>query len=357
MNRTTVKRGIGAVILALIAAALLAFLLKDKAAQRQEVVEISLPGTEGSVNISDQTTRLPTLTTDNSEGGSVIANAGNGSGNDEPNSASGNSTSGASTKGDTASASGSNPDGTIIASANAVGTTASGAAGSASGTANSAAQGIDFSVKPKAASKSGEFLDLDLVNNGNSNSASASANASASPSAATAASSEATTEATTQQTASQASADTDQGIVIASTAPKSNASSANVVQPRLIDEKRSAPIKSASTAKVVTNRKAVKESPAATSNAGSTDTKQAKNGYAIQLLATSSLTRANNLKNVMVGEGYPCYVTKTKQNGKTLYRVRIGQYVKKAAAVKAQSAMKRRYKQNTNVNRSAVVAR
>ena len=355
MNRTTVKRGIGAVILALIAAALLAFLLKDKAAQRQEVVEISLPGTEGSVNISDQTTRLPTLTTDNSEGGSVIANAGNGSGNDEPNSASGNSTSGASAKGNTASASGSNPDGTIIASANAVGTTASGAAGSASDTANNTAKGIDFSVKPKAASKSGEFLDLDLVNNGNSNSASA--NASASPSAATAASSTVTNEAETQQTASQASADTDQGIVIASTAPKSNASSANVVQPRLIDEKRSAPIKSASTAKVVTNRKAVKDSTAATSNASSTATKQAKNGYAIQLLATSSLTRANNLKNVMVGEGYPCYVTKTKQNGKTLYRVRIGQYVKKAAAVKAQSAMKRRYKQNTNVNRSAVVAR
>ena len=80
MNNTTVKRGIGAVVLALIAAGLLAFLLKDKAAQRQEVVEIALPGTTENSGISTQSTRLPTLTTDNSGNGNVIANAGNGNG-------------------------------------------------------------------------------------------------------------------------------------------------------------------------------------------------------------------------------------------------------------------------------------
>ena len=353
MNRTTVKRGIGAVILALIAAALLAFLLKDKAAHRQEVVEISLPGTEGSVNSSDQATRLPTLTTDNSEGGSVIANAGSGAGSTSASAGTGTS---ATDTGNADSASGNNPDGTIIASAAAVGTAAAtGVAASANGTANAAAKNIDFSVKPKAASKSSEFLDLDLVNNGQSNSTAAS---SAGNSAAAAAS-VSTATATDQSVAPKSAGDsntTDQGIVIASTAPKSGGSNASAVQPRLIGEKRSAPVKSANTAKVVTKKKApAKASTATTSNTSSAG--NARNGYAIQLLATSSQARANSLKKVMAGEGYPTYVTKTKQNGKTLYRVRIGQYAKKSDAVKAQSSMKRRYKKNTNVNRSAVVAR
>ena len=356
MNRTTVKRGIGAVILALIAAALLAFLLKDKAAQRQEVVEIALPGTGESSETSNQTTKLPTLTTDNSEGGSVIANAGSGSGNEAPvnisvNSASGSSLNTAAGTGTSGSTTGSNnTDGTIIASAAAVGTAAAGAATSATGTA---AKSVDFSVKPKAATKaSSEFLDLDLVNNGTSNSPAATpSNANNAVAANTA------TSVSTQSAAvPKAAVNTDQGIVIASTAPKSSGSSANVVQPRLIGEKRAAPVKSASTAKVVSKKVPAKAGTESTPNTAS-QAKQAKNGYAIQLLATSNQTRANNLKNVMAGEGYPAYVTKTKQNGKTLFRVRIGQYAVKSAALKAQSQMKRRYKKNTNVNRSAVVAR
>ena len=347
MNRTTVKRGIGAVILALIAAALLAFLLKDKAAQRQEVVEIALPGTEGAAT-SSQTTRLPTLTTDNTEGGSVIANAGSGTGSEASNGTSGNTASGnsatvAATTGTTGDASGKNTDGTIIASAAAVGTAAAVSATAA------APKSVDFSVKPKAATKaSSEFLDLDLVNNSDSNSASAKAASNISAAASTA------TAAVAQPASTQAAANTDQGIVIASTAPKSKGSSANVVQPRLIGEKRTAPVKSARTATVVTKKVPAKSSETSAPKAAAGT---AKNGYAIQLLATSSQTRANNLKNVMAREGYSAYVTKTKQNGKTLFRVRIGQYTAKSAAIKAQSKMKRRYKKNTNVNRSAVVAR
>ena len=345
MNNTTVKRGIGAVVLALIAAGLLAFLLKDKAAQRQEVVEIALPGTTENSGISTQSTRLPTLTTDNSGNGSVIANAGNGNGassTDAGNSA-GTATSGA---GNTASSA--NSDGTIIASAAAVGAAGAAVDGQAATNANKT---MDFSVKPKAGQApkaSSVFLELDLVKNGTAPSSSASSNSQTQALAVPAKKAAAS---------AASSASTDQGVVIASTSPKSN-TRANTVQPRLVGEKRSAPVRSASTAKVIKKVIPAKKAKASESNtAAASTTTQAKNGYAIQLLATSSQSRANNLKNVMAGEGYPAYVTKTKQNGKTLYRVRIGQYAVKSEAVKVQSSMKRRYKKNTNVNRSAVVAR
>lgn len=357
MNRTTVKRGIGAVILALIAAALLAFLLKDKAAQRQEVVEIALPGgTDGSAEMSDQATRLPTLTTDNSGNGSVIANAGSGNGAQGASGASSmnaNTGSAIVSSGSGSSNSGSsNSDGTIVASAAAVGAAGAaavaGAASTATGAVGDTAKKIDFSVKPKIPKPaSSEFLDLDLVNNGQ---------AKANTSSASAAASTATTAATTQETATpKSAANTGDGIVIASTSAKSGGVRANTPQPRLIGEKRSAPVKSSRTATVSSRKTTAKSGNKSSASEATSGT--AKNGYAIQLLATSSQTRANNLKNVMAQEGYPTHVTKTIQNGKTLYRVRIGQYANKSQAVKAQAAMKRRYKKNTNVNRSAVVAR
>ena len=44
MDNAMVKRGIGAVVLAIIAALLLGYLLKDKSRERQEVVDMKLPG-------------------------------------------------------------------------------------------------------------------------------------------------------------------------------------------------------------------------------------------------------------------------------------------------------------------------
>jgi len=44
MDNAMVKRGIGAVILAIIAALLLGYLLKDKSDQRQDIVDMTLPG-------------------------------------------------------------------------------------------------------------------------------------------------------------------------------------------------------------------------------------------------------------------------------------------------------------------------
>lgn len=343
MNRTTVKRGIGAVILALIAAGLLAFLLKDKAAQRQDVVDMALPGADGSVQSSpNDSTRLPQLSTDNSGNGTVVAQAGQN-----------NTTTDASTIADKANETGaaliegtSDAAGKVVASAAAVGASAVATAG------ETAKETVDFTVRaPQKAST--EFRELDLVNNGEASK----------PAAVVSDDTPATTASTTQQE-TKATPKPDQGTVIASTTPQ-KAAKASTSRARLIDEKKATAPKSARTAKVITKKapaakptKTVATTEAATeAPAAKTTANQAKNGYAIQLLATSSASRANDLKNVMAGEGYPTYITKTQQNGKLLYRVRIGQYTTRAAAAKIQSAMKRRYKKNANVNRSAIVAR
>ena len=44
MDNAMVKRGIGAIVLAIIAALLLGYLLKDKSRERQDVVDMKLPG-------------------------------------------------------------------------------------------------------------------------------------------------------------------------------------------------------------------------------------------------------------------------------------------------------------------------
>ncbi|MCK5810213.1 MAG: SPOR domain-containing protein, partial [Cocleimonas sp.] len=82
-----------------------------------------------------------------------------------------------------------------------------------------------------------------------------------------------------------------------------------------------------------------------------------KGRFSVQLLATSSSSRANNLKKVMSKEGYRVSVSKTAKQGKVLFRVRIGNYSTRAAAASAQRNMKRRYKRNQAINSSIIVSR
>lgn len=359
MNRTTVKRGIGAVILALIAAALLAFLLKDKAAQRQDVVDMALPGADGGVETSDNsTTRLPQLSTDNSGNGTIVAQAGQENTQTSVAEAASNAAQVVTQEGATLIENTTDASGKIIASAAAVGSSAAEAVAT---TGDAAKKSIDFNVRANQQAStdnkaSDEFRELDLVNNGAATApkptATEDSNAS-SASQGTQQSANAKQEATEKKP--------DQGTVIASTTPRKAAKSNNV-QARLIGEKKTAAPKSSRTATVITKKAPAPKQTApqaapAPEKAAPVVTTEAKNGYAIQLLATSSASRANDLKKVMAGEGYPTYITKTQQNGKVLYRVRIGQYTTRAAASKTQAAMKRRYKKNTYVNGSAIVAR
>ena len=361
MNKTTVKRGIGAVLLALLAAGLLAFLLKDKADQRQDIVDMPLPGSDNTAEAVDGTTKLPQLSMDNTSSvnvdGSVIASAG-----------AENVTS--TTEGVLDSATGK-----IAASAAAVGAGVAGAVGAVTSAGEKA---LDFNVRPPSNSDSAEFRDLsdvDLVNNGNSTAAKAAdtVKAAAASTAATVASTTSSVKASTSTGTSRPS-NTTRGTVIASSEARSSGG-----QARLIDERQTKAPRSSRTDTVVSSRKAststtrasapkpapvqkkvvaptVKAAaPAAAPKAAPAASNGA--GYAIQLLATSSASRAQSLVSVMRKEGYSAYSTKVTQNGKLLYRVRIGQYANKAEATKVHVAMKRRYKKNADVNRSAIVRR
>lgn len=78
-------------------------------------------------------------------------------------------------------------------------------------------------------------------------------------------------------------------------------------------------------------------------------------GYSIQLLATKKEVKANALQKLMSDEGYPTYVLAVVKGTDTLYRVRIGAYQEQDEAKAIQARMKRRYTKNTNVQNSLVV--
>jgi len=317
MNKTTVKRGIGAVLLALVAAGLLAYLLKDKADQRQDIVDMPLPGSDTVAHTVDVDGKLPQLSTDNNSGNAV--------------------------------------NGSIVASANAK-NAAEGAVDSATGAIAAVGDGVsgaiegalDFTVRPTS-TKSDDFKelsDVNFVNNGNGSKDKAAGTSSSTK--------ENTDVEKLSQTNGTSAPKSSQGTVIASTPARTNTGSARLVGERKTVAPRSSRTETVVTRKAAPSTKTVaqQKAPAPVSNSETSST-----GYAIQLLATSSISRAKNLVDVMRKEGYSAYFTKVTQNGKLLYRVRIGQYASSAEANKAHQAMKRRYKKNPDVNRSAVVRR
>ncbi|TXH70090.1 MAG: SPOR domain-containing protein [Thiothrix sp.] len=77
-------------------------------------------------------------------------------------------------------------------------------------------------------------------------------------------------------------------------------------------------------------------------------------GYVIQVLATSDKGKADEIKTTMSGEGYPVFVASAKVDGKTVYRVRVGTYPGKGDAAAVQARMKARYAQNQYVQNSFV---
>lgn len=77
-------------------------------------------------------------------------------------------------------------------------------------------------------------------------------------------------------------------------------------------------------------------------------------GYVIQVLATSDKAKADSIRTSMTSEGYPVFVTNAKVDGKTVYRVRVGTYPGKGDAAAVQARMKARYTQNQYVQNSFV---
>ena len=77
---------------------------------------------------------------------------------------------------------------------------------------------------------------------------------------------------------------------------------------------------------------------------------------AVQLLATSDKAKADALAKTFAGEGYKTSVNAVKVDGKTVYRVVAGGYADKVAASAAQAKMKTRYSQNRDVQNSFVTS-
>lgn len=78
--------------------------------------------------------------------------------------------------------------------------------------------------------------------------------------------------------------------------------------------------------------------------------------FAVQLLATSDKAKADALAKTFAGEGYKTAVNTVKVDGKTVYRVVAGGYADKVAASAAQAKMKTRYSQNSDVQNSFVTS-
>ena len=83
-------------------------------------------------------------------------------------------------------------------------------------------------------------------------------------------------------------------------------------------------------------------------------TGSAVTGYAIQLMASADKAKAEAVAKPLVAEGYKVAVAEVKVDGKTIYRVRIGGYPTKEEAVAAQAKLKARYTQNPDVQNSFV---
>ncbi len=131
---------------------------------------------------------------------------------------------------------------------------------------------------------------------------------------------------------------------------------------RLVNEKKLPPVgRSSKSTKIASSRNAKKAVPARKSaTTAKTAKKQTpapagRNKYVVQLLATSSASKANALKATLKREGYKAYVSKVNRGGKSLYRVRVGSYTGKSGALKKQAAMKRRYLKNPYVQSSIVI--
>jgi cell division septation protein DedD len=135
---------------------------------------------------------------------------------------------------------------------------------------------------------------------------------------------------------------------------------------RLIGEKKLPPVGTGSR-KVASSRGGSTSSVSGTHKIASTKARIAstktpvaakstgRNKYSVQLLATSSSGKANSLSSTMKKEGYSTYVKASKKGSGSLYRVRLGNFSGRADAIKKQADLKRRYRKNPYIQSSVVV--
>jgi len=333
MNRTMVKRGIGAAALAIVAALLLGYLLKGKDQERQDVVDMTLPGAQEV----KKSLNIPSL------GGNKVK--------DGAKDAAGNAGDGAKNAGET-----------VVASAGALGNAANEdikTKKTAVNTYENKGDDLDFTIRPPKGEKR-EIVDnigkskqqqqqpksqsQDVASAAQNNNTQKNTGAISRPAdgSVVASTSEPSKKAYRARLVGEKERKASYGIVVAEPSSKQR----NQERARIQAKKDAAAKKRAQ--KIAAAKKQAQSAPKTTGKKGS---------YTIQLLATSSSSRANALKNVMSKEGYSSSVSKTTRNGKVLFRVRVGGYKNRQAAIAAQSKMKRRYQKNQYVKGSMVVSK
>ena len=289
MDNAIVKRGIGAIVLAIIAALLLGYLLKDKSGKRQDVVEMKLPGAPDLniiPNLVDNIKESSSDTIDNAKATLVETT------NDVTGSM---------------KASGSS----VIASATG---SASELTAKSSNGAGISTMKPGFAIRPSLENEEKEIIDA------NSNKVASTSN----------------TKLKTEEV-TNATKDT---IVASTKTPKP-------FKPRIIEKKKvTAPKKI----------KKPKKTKVVVAAANTTASSKPTGKYSIQLLATSSKSRAEKLAKTMKSEGYKVFVTQAVRENKILFRVRIGGHNDRSTAIKAQESMKRRYKENFFIQNSLVIS-
>ena len=294
MDNAMVKRGIGAVVLAIIAALLLGYLLKDKSRERQEVVEMKLPG---APEIS-----IPSL----SDATSSVADS-------------------AATLVDEAKETVSNAGSSVVASA-------TGALSNLSSETTNAVKVVTDNV----ATSSSNIETTSTTTNANPG-------FSFRPPQKNEEQQINTSSAIVSDTTANAATTPSNNTVVASTAKTAVKKEVKKKFKPTIEKETKAP---AIKKKVVVKK--AKAKPVVESTSGGK--------YSIQLLATSSQSRANKLAKTMNGEGYVSFITQTTSNNKVLYRVRVGGHKDRKGALTAQQTMKRRYQKNFFVQNSLVVS-
>ncbi len=308
-----VKRGIGAVVLAIIAALLLGYLLKDKSSARQEIVDMKLPGapevsipslSEATSKVTDSAATLVDEAKDKvtDAGNAVIASA----------------------------------SGTASSITNGASNVVEAVTDSASSTAKTTAKVVENTVTESSTNNNTSSSDPGFSFRPPNKNEEQEINTSNSTTIANN-----TTAAANQETETNNS-------VVAST-QETQKEEEKAFKPTIENEPKK-PVK-----KVVKKKPAPKKAVAKkTEKPKATTSKSGK--YAIQLLATSSQSRANKLAKTMNSEGYVSFITQTKSNNKILYRVRVGGHQDRNAALSAQQSMKRRYQKNFFVQNSLVVS-
>lgn len=331
-NKSTTKRMIGAVVLVLVAALLLAWLLKGKNADRKEGAMITSQAQESgpiqgfpSVN-NEGVVAKPDLMGGATDAQQQAQSALDGAGDAVVDT------------GTAAAAAGGSMLGSVVDSAG-------NALNSGQQAVKDAASG--FAVRPGAEQR--QVVDGETVKPGTGSMGTGSvAEKAPVASSGDAGSSAASTSSSASASSNKDRADTKQTDV---------STEKSVPQAKLVGEKTvPSPTAEAKRRAAAEAKKKAAAEEAARKKAAASAAAAGGKGFVVQVLASGSESKANGLRNDLTKDGYAVFVTKAVVNGKTVYRVRVGAYPTKDAAVAVQTRMKARYTKNPFIKNSFVTS-